>query len=131
MQPSAPLLAKAAPDGQSLLLHNMGHAASPALYKSLSYDPATSFEPIGMVADVPMILVGRPDFPIKDARELFAKLKSLRPQVKFAQAGNGSTSHLGCNAAGDNAWRRTDPHSVSGNGPCAARLAGQASGLAL
>lgn len=87
-------VAKAAPDGQTLLFHNMGHAAAPALYKSLPYDTAAAFEPIGLVADVPMILVGRKTLPPADASALLAWIKAQGAAVKVAHAGNGSTTHL-------------------------------------
>ena len=51
--------AKAKNDGYTIFFHNMAHASAPALYHSLPYDPVGGFEPIGLVTDVPMILVGR------------------------------------------------------------------------
>ena len=59
--------AKAKNDGYTIFFHNMAHASAPALYRSLPYDPVGDFEPIGLVTDVPMILVGRKDLPPADA----------------------------------------------------------------
>src|SRR5206468_8094480 len=60
-------VAKAEPDGYTLLLHHIGMATSLSLYHSLPYNPRESFAPIGLVTEVPMTLVGRADFPPKDA----------------------------------------------------------------
>jgi tripartite-type tricarboxylate transporter receptor subunit TctC len=86
--------AKSAPSGYTLLFHNMGHAAAPWLYKSLGYDPVNDFEPIGLVADVPMILVAKKNLPPKNLEELIAYVKLQKDKVAFAHAGNGSTTHL-------------------------------------
>jgi tripartite-type tricarboxylate transporter receptor subunit TctC len=86
--------AKSKNDGYTLLFHNMAHASAPALYRSLPYDPAADFEPIGLVTDVPMILVARKDFPPRDMQELIAYLKLNKGKVNFANAGIGATSHM-------------------------------------
>ena len=62
--------AKALPNGYTPLFHNMGHAAAPALHRTLSDDPLNDFEPLGSVADVPMILVGRKTSPPNTLAEL-------------------------------------------------------------
>jgi tripartite-type tricarboxylate transporter receptor subunit TctC len=86
--------ARAAPDGYTILFHNMAHATAPALYPKLPYDPVAAFEPIGLVADVPMILVGRPDFPAADLGALITYAKENKDEMTFAHAGVGATSHL-------------------------------------
>jgi len=86
--------AKSANDGYTIFFHNMAHATAPALYRNLSYDPVDSFEHIGLVADVPMILVARKDFPAADFKEALAYIKAKKEEIKFANAGVGSTSHL-------------------------------------
>jgi tripartite-type tricarboxylate transporter receptor subunit TctC len=86
--------ARAAPDGYTILFHNMAHAAAPALYPKLPYDPVAAFEPIGLVADVPMILVSRPDFPAADLGALITYAKENKDEMTFAHAGVGATSHL-------------------------------------
>lgn len=86
--------AKSTPNGYTLLFHNMGHAAAPWLYKSLTYDPLSDFEPIGLVADVPMILVAKKALPPKNLEELIAYAKVQKDKIAFAHAGNGSTTHL-------------------------------------
>ena len=87
-------VAKATPNGYTLLFHNMGHAAAPALYRSLSYDPLGDFEPLGSVADVPMILVGRKSLPPNTLGELIPYLRANRDKVTFAHSGAGSTAQL-------------------------------------
>jgi tripartite-type tricarboxylate transporter receptor subunit TctC len=59
-------------DGYNLLFHNMAHASAPALYTKLTYDPITDFEPIGVVTEVPMILVARKDFPANNFQGVLA-----------------------------------------------------------
>jgi tripartite-type tricarboxylate transporter receptor subunit TctC len=85
---------KATANGYTLLFHNMGHAAAPWLYRALTYDPVGDFEPIGLVADVPMILVGRKNLPARNLEELIAYIRAQKDKVAFAHAGNGSTTHL-------------------------------------
>ncbi|KRB67950.1 tripartite tricarboxylate transporter substrate-binding protein [Noviherbaspirillum sp. Root189] len=87
-------VARANADGYTILFHNAGHAAAPALYNRLPYDPQTSFEPIGSVADVPMILVARKNFPANNYSELAAYAKANPDKVLLANAGTGATSHL-------------------------------------
>ena len=87
-------VAKAAPDGYTVFLHHIGQATAPALYRKLSYNAIDSFEPIGLVTDVPMTLVARKDFPAKDFKELLAYVKANKSKVTYANAGLGSASHL-------------------------------------
>src|SRR5437764_4932525 len=69
-------VAKAAPDGYTVLLMHVGQATAPALYAKLPFDPVGDFAPIGLVTDVPMILVGRPNFPDQDFNETVGRLRS-------------------------------------------------------
>jgi tripartite-type tricarboxylate transporter receptor subunit TctC len=86
--------AKASPDGYTLFLHHIGQSTAPALYRKLSYNAIDSFEPIGLVTDVPMTLVARKDFPAKDFKEMLAYVKANKTKVTYANAGVGSASHL-------------------------------------
>ncbi|MGW8394472.1 tripartite tricarboxylate transporter substrate binding protein BugD [Pseudoduganella sp. HUAS MS19] len=86
--------AKATPDGYTIFLHHIGHSTAPALYRKLSYNAIDSFEPIGLVTDVPMTLVARKDFPAKDFKEMLAYIKANKTKVTYANAGLGSASHL-------------------------------------
>ena len=87
-------VAKANPDGYTLLFHNMAQASAPALYAKLPYDPATDFSPIGMVTDVPMVLVARKDFPAESLQGFIDYVKANPDKVNFANAGVGATTNL-------------------------------------
>ena len=87
-------VAKAAPDGYTVLLMHVGQATAPALYAKLPFDPVGDFEPIGLVTDVPMILVARPNFPAKDLKELVAHIRAQGDNVTYGNVGLGSASHL-------------------------------------
>ena len=69
-------IAKAAPDGYMVLLMRVGQATAPALYAKLPFDPIGDFAPIGLVTDVPMILVARASLPVKDLGELVAYVRA-------------------------------------------------------
>lgn len=85
---------RAPADGYTILFHNMAQAASPALYPKLAYDPVSDFAPIGMVNDVPMVLVARKDFPANTLQGLIDYIKANPGKLNFANAGIGSTSNL-------------------------------------
>ena len=87
-------VARAEPNGYSILLHHMGMSTAPALYKKLSFDPLKDFEYIGQVVDVPMTLLARKDFPATTFPELQAYLKANGNKVSLANAGLGAVSHL-------------------------------------
>jgi len=87
-------VARAKPDGYTLLLHHIGHATSATLYRKLPYDPAKDFAGIGLITDVPMTLIAKPDFGPGIIGELIAHLKANKEKVTLANAGLGSVSHL-------------------------------------
>ena len=87
-------VAKAKPDGYTLLLHHIGHTTAPSLYRKLPYDALNDFEPIGLVTDVPMTIISKKDFPPKDMKELVTYVKANKDKVTYANAGVGSASHL-------------------------------------
>ena len=91
---AATKVARAAPNGYSLLIHHMGMSTAPALYKKLAFDPLKDFEYIGQVVDVPMTLIGRKDFPANNLKELQAYIKTHKDKVSLANAGLGAVSHL-------------------------------------
>jgi tripartite-type tricarboxylate transporter receptor subunit TctC len=85
---------KANPDGYTVFMHHIGQSTAPSLYRKLSYNAIDSFEPIGLVTDVPMTFVARANFPAKDFKELLAYVKANKDKVSYANAGVGSASHL-------------------------------------
>jgi tripartite-type tricarboxylate transporter receptor subunit TctC len=87
-------VAKATPDGYTILIHHIGMSTAPALYRKLPYNPLTDFEPIGLINDTPMTLVAKKDFPAKDLKELIAYVKKNKDKVTYANAGLGAASHL-------------------------------------
>ena len=87
-------VARAPADGYTLLFHNMALASAPALYAKLTFDPTADFEPIGRVAEVPMILVARKTLPADNLQGVLAFVKANPGKLNFANAGIGATSHL-------------------------------------
>lgn len=86
-------VANARPDGHTLLLHHIGMATAPSLYRRLPYD-ATGFETIGLVTDVPMTLIAKKDFPANTLAEAVAVIKREGDKLNYANAGIGAASHL-------------------------------------
>jgi len=87
-------VARARADGYTILIHHMGMATAPALYKKLPYDPLKDFEYIGQVLDVPMTLLARKDFPASTFPELLDYVKKNQDKVSLANAGTGAVSQL-------------------------------------
>jgi tripartite-type tricarboxylate transporter receptor subunit TctC len=87
-------VAKAAPDGYTLLLHHIGMATSPALYRTLQYKTLDDFEYLGLINEVPMTLVGRTTLPANSYGELTKWLEANKGKINLANAGLGSASHL-------------------------------------
>ena len=89
-------VAKAAPDGYTLLLGGIGpQALSPALYPKLSYDPGRDFQPVALVATQPNVLIVHPSLPVKNVAELLAYAKANPGNLSFGSTGNGSGQHFG------------------------------------
>ena len=87
-------VARAAPDGHTLLLFHIGMAATPALYKKIQYKPLEDFEFLGMVNEVPMTLIGKPQLPANTYRDFENYIKANAGKLNIAHAGLGSASHL-------------------------------------
>lgn len=88
------LVARAKPDGYSMLIHHNGMATAPALYRKLPYDPLNDFEYVTQVVDVPMTLIAKNDLPPKTFAELRTYLKANADKLNLANAGLGAVSHL-------------------------------------
>jgi tripartite-type tricarboxylate transporter receptor subunit TctC len=95
-------VATARPDGYTILLHHIGMGVIPTMYRRLAYDPVNGFEPIGLVTEVPMTLVGRKDLQATNLTELVAYMKAQGDRFNLADAGIGSSSAL-CGALFANA----------------------------
>ncbi|MEA3024197.1 MAG: hypothetical protein QOK01_3049 [Alphaproteobacteria bacterium] len=88
---------RAAPDGYTIVMGHMGtHAAAPALYPNLAYNPASDFVPIGMAAGTPVVILAKKDFPAKDLGEFAVHVKQNVASLNMAHAGVGSVSHVTC-----------------------------------
>lgn len=87
-------VAAADPDGYTVLLHHIGMATAATLYRKLAYDTLGDFDYVGLVTDVPMVLVARKDFPAADLGELITYVKANADKVTLANAGIGAASHL-------------------------------------
>ena len=87
-------VAKAAPDGYTLLLAHAGISTAPALYRNLQYKTLDDFEFLGMINEVPMTLIGKPTLPANSYPELVKWLEANKGKINLANAGIGSASHL-------------------------------------
>jgi len=84
----------AKPDGYTILIHHIGMATIPALYRAPRFNPLTDFEYIGLINDVPMTIIARQNFPAKDFKEFLSYIKANNSKVTLANAGIGAASHL-------------------------------------
>jgi tripartite-type tricarboxylate transporter receptor subunit TctC len=90
-------VARAAPDGYQFVLGFAGtHAISQTLFKHPLYNSATDFAPVGLVANVPIILVARKDLPAGNLQEFIAYAKANQAKMQYGSPGAGSTVHLAC-----------------------------------
>lgn len=87
-------VAKASPDGYTLLLAHVAMATAPALYRKMQYDALTDFEYLGLINEVPMTLIGRPSLPATNYADLTKWLDANKGKINLANAGLGSASHL-------------------------------------
>ncbi len=91
----ADLVAKAAPDGYTLLLGSVSNVAmAPSQYKSLPYAPTKDFAPVALLAAAPNVLVVNPSFQVKSVKDLIALAKEKPGEITYASAGNGTSNHL-------------------------------------
>lgn len=88
------IVARAAPDGYTLLLASQTNAISASLYKSLSYDPIEDFAPISLIGREPGVLVVNPALPVKTFAEFVAYVRERPGKLDYASSGNGSGQHL-------------------------------------
>jgi len=116
---------RAASDGYTLITGHMGtHAAAVPLYPNLAYHPEKNFEPVGLLAGTPILILARKDFPPKDLKEFVTYVKANVEKVNAAHAGIGSVSHVSCQLL--NAILDINPTGVpfNGTGPAMNALVG-------
>lgn len=87
-------VAKAAPDGHTVLVNSSAHAIAPALVARMPYDVVRDFQGVALLARAPMMLVGHPSLPARNLQELVALLRANPGKYNYAGAGTGSTVHL-------------------------------------
>src|SRR5687768_8928861 len=84
----------AKPDGYTILIHHIGMATTPTLYRNLRFNPLPDFEYIGLVNEVPMTVIAKPTIPAKDLKEFLTYIRANKDKVTYANAGIGAASHL-------------------------------------
>jgi tripartite-type tricarboxylate transporter receptor subunit TctC len=90
-------VAKASPDGYELVLGSVGtHAQSQSLYKNPLYNAVTDFAPVALIAELPLVMVARKDFPANNLQEFISYAKANQAKLQFGSAGTGSADHLTC-----------------------------------
>jgi len=91
----AQIVARAAPDGHTLMIGHVGtHAINPALYPKLGYDPVRDFQPVSLVATIPLALVVHAGVPAQDVKALIALARAQPGALNYASAGSGGPTHL-------------------------------------
>lgn len=90
----AELVAKAPPDGYTLMVHSTTHVGNGTLYKNLPYDVVKDFSGVGLLSAQPGVLTVHPSLPVKSVREFIALAKSRPGQILYSSSGNGSAPHL-------------------------------------
>jgi tripartite-type tricarboxylate transporter receptor subunit TctC len=88
------IVARATPDGHTLLMMGMGHAINPSIHRSLPYDTERDFAPVGLVAGGPYLMVIHPSIQARTAKEFVAWVKTKPQQVSYGSAGTGNPTHL-------------------------------------
>lgn len=119
-------VARATPDGHTLLLHHIGMASAPSLYRKLAYKPLEDFEYLGMINEVPMTLIGKPQLPANNYRDFENYIRANAGKLNIAHAGLGSASHL-CGLMWQSAIKANDAMTTipfSGTAPAMNALVG-------
>ena len=88
------MVARAAPDGYTLVLSVSNHSSNPAMFAKVPFDTIKDFTPITMISSAPAVLVVNPSLPVKTTRELIALMKDKPGKLSYGSAGNGSIGHL-------------------------------------
>lgn len=87
-------VARSAPDGSTVLINHVALLAAPSLFGNLRYDTKTAFEPVGLVNNAPMVLVGRKSLPGDGPKDYVSWIKAQGAKANFAHGGTGTNSHL-------------------------------------
>ncbi len=117
-------LARAKPDGYTLLMVLAAHAINDALYPSLPYDTRKDFAPVSLVARLPLLLVTRPNLPVSNLSELIAYAKANPGKLSYGSAGSGNTSHLAAEMFQAATGTKMEHIPYKGSGPVVVALLG-------
>ena len=116
---------QAKPDGYTIMMGHMGtHGAAPALYPKLRYDPVQDFEPIGMAAGTPILIVARKNLPASDLKSFIAYVKASQGKASEGHAGVGSVSHSTCTMFNAQIGVKATRVAYGGTGPAMNDLVG-------
>jgi Uncharacterized protein conserved in bacteria len=118
------LVARAKPDGYTLLMGPIGLAINPALYANMTFDPIKDLEPIGLYGGVPNVLVVRKTLPVKSLAELIEHAKKNPKTLNYASNGNGTSSHLAAEMLNSEAALEMTHIPYKGGGPAMQDLLG-------
>jgi len=111
------LVAKAAPDGYTVLFTLNSHTVNPAIYAKLPFDTQKDFEPVGLVASLPQLLAANPQVPYNNVAELIAAAKARPGELSYASVGVGSPGHLAGELMNLRAGVKTTHVPYRGGGP--------------
>jgi tripartite-type tricarboxylate transporter receptor subunit TctC len=114
----------AAPDGYTFLTISNTFARVPAIVSAASYDPLKDFEPVSLMADIPMVLSVNPSLPAQNTKELIALAKSRPGELLYASSGNGSTGHVAAEMFSRQAGIKLVHVPYKGNAPAIVDLIG-------
>ena len=119
-------VARSTPDGTTVLINHVALLAAPSLFNNLKYDTQTAFEPVGLVNNAPMVLIGRKSIPGAGPKDYLAWIKEQREKANFAHGGIGTNSHLCAVMMGNALGFKPTIAPYRGSGPAIADLlAGQ------
>jgi tripartite-type tricarboxylate transporter receptor subunit TctC len=117
-------VARSAPDGSMVLINHVALLAAPSLFNNLRYDTEKAFEPIGLVNNAPMLLIGRKTIPGATSKEHVAWIKEQGAKANFAHGGIGTNSHLCAVMMGDAMGFRPTVVAYRGSAPAITDLLG-------
>ncbi|MCZ4315336.1 tripartite tricarboxylate transporter substrate binding protein [Comamonadaceae bacterium G21597-S1] len=118
------VVARAEPDGYTILMGGQANVMVSLTYTKLSFDPVKDFAPVGLVVDVPNLLAVNVDTPYKNLADLIRAAKAEPVQIAYASAGNGTPAHLVCETFAINAGIRMTHVPYKGNAPAVTDLLG-------
>src|SRR5262245_29309738 len=118
----AEIVAKAAPDGYTLLFCTASHAVTAVYYRKLPFDPIKDFAAVAAVGSVPFVLIAHPSLPVKSMRDFIALARSRPGQLFYSSAGTGGVGHLASELFARRAGIKVTHVGYKGTGPALTAL---------